>query len=106
MLYSYRPLNCSSLNLPPSRDIPLASVTRRMWRSKAGSPVHINASDASVSQSPPSIQLSGPLVAQPTLPLNGEQSASGLQRLELAQAEHKQAVRQSKKDRLADSSLP
>ena len=72
----------------PSREVPLASVTRRMWRSKADSQVHINASDASVSQSPPSIQLSGPLVAQPALPLNGEQSVSGLQRLELAQAEH------------------
>ena len=51
--------------------------------------------------SPPSTQLSGPLVAQPTLPHGGEQSDTGSQRLELAQAEHKQAVRQSKKDRIA-----
>ena len=41
-----------------SRDVPL--VTRRMWRSKAGAPV---------SQSPPSTQLSGPPVAQPTSPI-------------------------------------
>ena len=47
----------------------------------------------------------------PTLPHIGEQSDIGSQRLELAQAEHKQAVKQAKKDRIArfleevDSSL-
>ena len=50
-------------------------------------------------------------MAQPTLPHIGEQSDIGSQRLELAQAEHKQAVKQAKKDRIArfleevDSSL-
>ena len=50
---------------------------------------------------PPSTQLSGPPVAQPTLRHNGEQSDTGSQRLELAQAAHEQAVKQSKKDRIA-----
>ena len=49
----------------------------------------------------PSIQLSGPPEAQPTLPPNEGPLASGSHSLDLAQAEHKQAGRQSNQDRIA-----